>query len=248
MSIKRWVKDVAGEPSILPLSVYVKLHNSVFALKPKSFQPSGFREFDEVRERSFFRSPINDHLVTLFTESLTKKPRLIVELGVRDGESTFVFERVAGLCGSKFVSVDIEDYSRASDLEDWIFLKKDDLEFAGEFRDWCRGEGLEPEIDILFIDTSHEYHQTVKEIEAWFPFLSKNGKVFFHDTNLRPVFFRKDRSAGRGMSNRRGVIRALENYFGKRFNERKEFVEVIGGFLFRHYPYCNGLAVLERID
>ena len=37
------------------------------------------------------KTDISDHLETLFVESLSMEPKLIVELGVGDGESTMVF-------------------------------------------------------------------------------------------------------------------------------------------------------------
>jgi predicted O-methyltransferase YrrM len=40
-------------------------------------------------------------------------------------------------------------------------------------------------IDILFIDSSHEYNHTLKELQLWFPKLSRGGFVFLHDTSLK---------------------------------------------------------------
>ena len=56
--------------------------------------PSMYQELREIR--GFARRPnhINEHLELIFTESLLIWPRLIVELGVWAGTSTFVFERV----------------------------------------------------------------------------------------------------------------------------------------------------------
>ena len=41
------------------------------------------------------RSDISDHLATIFSEAVAAKPRLIVELGVRGGESRYALERAA---------------------------------------------------------------------------------------------------------------------------------------------------------
>lgn len=40
-------------------------------------------------------------------------------------------------------------------------------------------------IDILFIDSSHEYHHTLKELNLWFPKLKQGGFIFLHDTSLK---------------------------------------------------------------
>ena len=74
-------------------------------------------------------------------------------------------------------------------------------------------------VDVLFIDTSHLYEHTVKEIEAWFPLLAPNALVMFHDTNLRPNYTRQNGTCGVGWDNDRGVIRAIEEYLGETLDE-----------------------------
>ncbi len=226
-----------------------ELYNLFVSIPVKRrFFPSGFRELDEIRQRALKRSGISDHLEVIFIESLIFNPDLIVELGVRGGESTFVFERVARLCDAKLISVDINDCSKASSYENWTFVKSDDVEFARAFPRWCEDRGIDPSIDILFIDTSHLFEHTLSEIEHWFPYLSKKAKVFFHDTNLRTIFFRKDGSMGLGWNNKRGVIRALECFFNRRFNERANFTDLVNGWLIRHYANCSGLTILEKLN
>jgi cephalosporin hydroxylase len=209
--------------------------------------PSSLGVFDEISERSLNRTDISDHLTTLFVESLPVRPSVIVELGVRGGESTFVFERVAGLYDAKLVSVDIEDCSRVSAYRRWSFIKSDDIAFAERFADWCRSQQIAPAIDILFIDTSHEFEHTLKELTCWFPLLSSQCKVFMHDTNMKKMFVRSDGSVGIGWDNRRGVIAALESYLGSRFNEELDFTAVVNGWLIKHRAYCCGLTILERL-
>lgn len=213
----------------------------------KSIRKTGWKELDEVRERALIRTNINDHLETLFLESTEVRPRLIVELGVGPGESTFVFERVAKICGAKFVSVDLrKEMEKASSWPDWIFVNENDVEFAQKFPSWTTERGMEPLIDVLFIDTSHKYDHTLREIELWFRYLSENAKVFFHDTNVRPIYRRKDGTIGLAYDIKRGVIRALETHFGKIFNEKKDFIDSRNGWLIKHHSSCNGLTILTR--
>jgi cephalosporin hydroxylase len=201
----------------------------------------------DIRQRvSVRKTDISDHLETIFTESLDIAPRLIVELGVGDGESTFVFERVARLWEAVLVSVDIEDCRDVSTYSDRIFVRKDDIAFASSFADWCRSRQIEPVIDILFIDTSHLYDHTVAEIKSWFPFLAQRAKIFFHDTNMHDVFVRRDGSTGQGWDNERGVIRAIEGYFGRPFEEEKDFIDLQDGWVIKHYSCCNGFMVMDR--
>jgi cephalosporin hydroxylase len=205
-------------------------------------------EITEIRERALVRTDISDHLVPLFVESFAIHPRLIVELGVRTGESTFVLERVARLCGSTLVSVDVDDCGCSSSWTDWTFVKSDDIEFARQFPEWCRVRGIRPEIDVLFVDTSHEYEHTVKEIAHWFPLLSQRAKVFFHDTNLRRIYFRQDGSMGIGWDGRRGVMAAVEEYLGAKFNETRNFTDSRKGWIIRHNALCSGFTILERLS
>lgn len=224
-----------------------RAYNSVAAWRSRR-QPttsSCLPELNEIIRHSAKEAAISDHLTTLFAESLSINPRLIVELGVRGGDSTFVLARVARLCDARLISVDIDDCSGALSDPRWQFFQRDDLEFAKEFRQWHEEQGLT--IDVLFIDTSHMYEHTVLEIEAWFPFLSDKSKVFFHDTNMRAVYFRKDGRVGFTRDNSRGVIRAIEQYFGRSFNESVDFVDVCGEWLIKHYSYGSGFTILERL-
>jgi len=231
------------------LALLVKTNNALVDMKKSSGAPStGLQELDEVIIRSRQRTVINDHLPLLFIESLRSSPKLIVELGVESGQSTFALERVARLCKSKLVSVDIADCSDVCRWKDWIFIKRNDLEFAKTFPDWCRENNITPQIDILFIDTDHLYEQTLNEIRLWFPYLSKKAKVFFHDSNVRPVYRRKDGSIGTAPDYQRGVTRALEEYLGYSFHEEEDFIAHKNGWLIRHCANCNGFTMLEKLE
>ena len=51
---------------------------------------------------------------------------------------------------------------------------------------------------------------------------------------------------GVGWNNDRGVIRALEAFFSRSFDERKDFVDFKDGWMIRHRAACNGLTILDR--
>lgn len=207
---------------------------------------SSFGPLAEIQKHFMSKTDISDHLLTLFSVAYQAKPKLIVELGVNTGESTFVFSKVASLTGGKLVSIDINDCSKSSDYQDWNFVQSDDVQFAQRFSAWAELKNLPKEIDLLFIDTSHEYKHTVEEIKVWFPKLSKNAVVIFHDTNLKSVFRRQDGSFGVGWYNERGVIRAIEEFLGCKINEKKTFVNCIGDWLVTHYSWCNGLTIMQK--
>jgi cephalosporin hydroxylase len=201
----------------------------------------------QIRELASKPSDIDEHLDLIFTEALLARPTLMVELGVRGGVSTFVFERVANLCEASIISVDIEDCSKTSSHPRRFFVHGDDVQFASRFHDFCRERNIPPVVDLLFIDTSHYYEHTVLEIAAWFPLLSSRAKVMFHDTNMKLIGPRKDGCFQLSWDNQRGVVRAIEEHLGIRIHETKDFEDIASGWLIRHWTNCNGLTVLDRI-
>ncbi|MFB6212575.1 MAG: class I SAM-dependent methyltransferase [Candidatus Magasanikbacteria bacterium] len=233
--------------SIVSKHICLTLYGKIAFREPYQ-PPSDNNQYNEIRKLSGDDTDISDHLTFMFEESLRNNPSTIVELGVRGGVSSAVFRRVSEICGSDLISVDLQDCSDALDYEDWYFIQRDDLEFAGEFKEWSQENGLKDEVDILFIDTSHEHEHTKEEIESWFPHLASNGIVFFHDTNLSGFYFREDGSVGKAWDNDRGVIGAIEELIGCSLDEKKRFSTIKSGFLIRHNPYCNGMTMLKKLD
>ena len=209
---------------------------------------SASRELTEIRELASTLSDIDEHLELMFAESLLLRPRLIVELGVRGGTSTFVFLRAAKLCGASIVSVDAEDCSSSCSDDRWSFVHGDDVKFAEIFPEFSRQRNLAPSIDLLFIDTSHYYAHTVEEIAAWFPWLSPRAKVMFHDTNMGLTGRRRDGCFQLSWENQRGVVRAIEEYLGITINETQDCIECAPGWMVRHKANCNGFTILDRMD
>jgi len=223
------------------------VYNACVRRPPAGFVATDLPELNAVKERALARTSMNEHLETIFLEALTMQPLLIVELGVGGGESNFALQRAARLTGARLVSVDLNDRAHVSQEPGWLFVQRDDIAFAAEFPDWCRRQGFEPVIDVLFIDTSHLFEHTLQEMQAYFPYLAPRAKVMFHDTNLSKVFYRQDGSMDLGWDNERGVIRALEVYFKKSFNEKKPFTDFVRPWLIRHNPHCAGMTILERL-
>jgi cephalosporin hydroxylase len=233
-----------GQLAQIPPRLYNALHRIVF---PRRVLSSESKELSEIRQFAAQPGDIDEHLELIFTETLLFRPNLIVELGVRSGASTFVFERAAALCSATLVSADLDDCSTVSRYPKWHFFRGDDVQFAASFRDFCRIKNIVPSVDLLFIDTSHYYDHTVQEIQAWIPLLSARAKVMFHDTNMKRIGRRKDGCVQLSWDNHRGVIRAIEEHLDTRIDETKEGVECVNGWLVRHIPYCNGFTILDRV-
>lgn len=245
---KAYANPWAAYRKLLFLTKLDRCYNRVIDLTSRRpAAATGFAMLDQIRERSRHRTDVSDHLVTLFVETLVVRPNLVVELGVRRGESTFALEKAAELCGAVLVSVDIEPIAFRSPYERWISVECDDLEFARSFPAWCADRGLAPQVDVLFVDTSHSFEHTLGEIRAWFPHLSSTARVFFHDTNLVDVYRHEDGSIGLANNGRRGVMAAIEEYLGVSYDEGRPFVDSRDGWLIRHQPHCSGLTILDRI-
>ena len=223
-------------------------YNKVYrTISPARLTPSHLVELCEIRRLACSPSDIDEHLELMFSETLLLRPKLIVELGVRSGTSTFVFERAARLVEASMVSVDLCDCSALSAYDRWQFIQSDDVALAAEFPEHCNRHGLNPTVDLLFIDTSHYYQHTVEEIASWFPLLSPRAKVIFHDTNLKLIGPRSDGCYQLSWDNQRGVIRAIESYLAISIDETQRFTEYANGWLLRHWPNCNGLTILDRL-
>ena len=130
-------------------------------------------------------SDIRDHLPLFYSLVVTRKPRIVVELGTRGGVSTLAFllaldhNRAGHLyscdvdaCGSARTKIESLGLSPF-----WTFRQGDDLDWAD----------CPTPIDVLFVDTSHTYEQTVAELRAFAPRLAPDGVILLHDTESFPA-------------------------------------------------------------
>ncbi len=116
-------------------------------------------------------SDICEHLDFLY-ESAKKYPEVcILELGVRDGNSTTAFIKAVEENAGKMISVDIMDCSGVCSSSYWKFVKCDDVEYEPPHL-----------FHVIFIDTSHEYAHTLTELEKFSNFLTSDGIILMHDT------------------------------------------------------------------
>jgi predicted O-methyltransferase YrrM len=194
-------------------------------------------------------SDISDHLGLLFYFTTDANPKLIVELGTRGGDSTRTLLAAASINRATVLSIDIDDCKDIDvphpDL--WNFVRSDDIAFgASDFCNWCVSHSIDPVIDVIFIDTSHEYEHTKNEIDVWSKYLSPDGVMMFHDTNMKVVYGRTDGSISYGWDNKRGVIRAIEEFVGRQYDENSFFCDLTDKYSLIHFPNCNGLTVVKK--
>lgn len=142
---------------------------------------------------------IGGHLPTLYALARNSGGRM-VELGVRQGNSTLALWAGAVECNGILTSYDIVSSCRGSALKTaglpdnssllkhWRFICKGSLAAA---KDWKNGS-----VTLLFIDTTHSYDDTLKELLAWGPKVTPRGVICGHDYNdaLRRKTFGVDRA------------------------------------------------------
>jgi len=121
---------------------------------------------------------INEHLATLYMLTRELNLKSVLELGVRQGESTLTLLEAAKAIGGTVTSVDTEDcviakkrVTEAGLDRHWEFLRGDDMSIP-----WNE------DIGHLFIDTSHTYEHTIAELRRFEPYVQSGGIVTLHDT------------------------------------------------------------------
>lgn len=192
---------------------------------------------------------ICNHFDNIFYETISHRPKVILELGVRKGESTFVFNKIHKLLNNIFISVDIDDCSNVINNSNWIFKQEDSIKFLKNYNSWSADNIKSLKPDIIFIDTSHLYEETLKEIRLSNEILSDNGAIIFHDTNHRYFPFLENNIIYNkfNFNPQLGVKLALEDYFNCKFNFNNSFIIIKQGWIIKHYPESFGLTIMRRL-
>jgi len=200
-------------------------------------------------------SDVSSHLPTLFVYTVLQKPNDIIEAGVSWGVTTKIFYKSSQITHSRLIGIDCMQHCSSvyDNLNNAKFCCMDDLKFPEYYKKKLKGN----KSDLIFIDTSHTYKQTMSEIKCFLDILAKNGIMLFHDSNVTPLknntmYFRINNTFGEAHGNTKGVTFALKNYFNINFKEDEysnlHFKHNNIFWHMIHYPFCNGLTILKRID
>lgn len=128
-------------------------------------------------DRALLASDVQQHLPEMRRTAACYPNCRVIELGVRDGNSTTAYLSAAEEVDGHVWSVDTGDCSGLFDTQRWTFLE-------GDSKD-PRIVGLLPDlVDVVFIDTNHTYDQTIAELHAYVPKVKPGGTVLLHDTEL----------------------------------------------------------------
>lgn len=162
---------------------------------------------------------IHEHLLTLYALVTGVRAKTVIELGVSTGQSTVALLEAVHATEGILVSVDINEHKNVRSMlaaygliSRWQFRKVDDITFG---LTWPKDK----KADLIFIDTSHRYEHTKREIEVYEPILRQGGIMVFHDT----VTFAD------------GVMRPI-----------KEFLDSHPSYAFENHKNCNGLGIMRK--
>jgi len=162
----------------------------------------------------------------LFSEVLNLKGEKVIELGTGAGWSAEAFLLALELTGGRLWSVDIRPRKATLNKLDkmgfrnrYSFYQGDSLDFAEK---WDKGKA-----DIVFIDTSHRYRQTLKELDAYSPIVNNNGTIFLHDALSHITYKTSEKTYG--------VLKAVKRWL--RYNK---------GWSFYLYYTPYGLGKLKK--
>ncbi len=199
-------------------------------------------------------SDIAEHLSTLYNICLAKMPKSVLELGTRGGESTRVLVEYCEKFGVLGRSIDLEPSPNWLPAKKWSHFVGDDIVIGKSvLRDkkWPDGIEFNP-VDLIFLDSSHEYLHTLEELMLYWPLIAEGGVLVLHDTNLTEQVTRKlSGEANIGWNNEQGVSRAIQEYFGLEieWNELTSFnfkTQNIGIRGMVHFPWNNGFTCIYK--
>jgi len=126
-----------------------------------------------------------DEAKILYNAVKNLKAKTILELGTGFGTSTIALAAAAQEVGGHVYTCDKSSKSEFTNC-DYVKQKIEDLKLAKFctfyiMDDLNLAEQWTKPIDLLFIDTSHEYIHTKQELEKFMPFLTESGECYMHD-------------------------------------------------------------------
>ena len=116
-----------------------------------------------------------EHVLTFFSIALQMKTKKILELGVRNGGSSYPFLVACKVLGGHLTSVDIKSnvWIAPEDLAEYqTFIQSDAIEFLTKNTE---------KYDLIYVDDCHSYPHVKKELEEIDRISDENTIILLHD-------------------------------------------------------------------
>ena len=126
---------------------------------------------------------------TFFINDLKKiqNPK-VIEFGVRYGVSTKKIIKICEKNNGFLHSIDVEDYSKVSNSQNWKFHKTRDDNF--EYLDQI----LNFKVDLIYLDSFHDANHIKNIFYHYYPLLKIGGVFVFDDISWLPYLKNKKRN------------------------------------------------------
>jgi predicted O-methyltransferase YrrM len=127
-----------------------------------------------------------EHVLTFFSIALQMKTKKILELGVRNGGSSYPFLVACKVLGGHLTSVDINSsvWKAPEDLAEYqTFIQSDAIEFLTKNTE---------KYDLIYVDDWHSYPHVKRELEEIDRISDENTIILLHDLmgqSCHPHFF-----------------------------------------------------------
>jgi predicted O-methyltransferase YrrM len=133
----------------------------------------------------------DDYLIKLEETTLNYlssvvKP-VILEFGVRHGQSTEFFLNICEKNNGFLYSVDMDNSSKKFDSEKWKFIhgRDDNFKLVESY--------IPKKIDLIYIDSFHDAEHVAKIFFHYYPFLKDNGCLIIDDISWLPYSKKNER-------------------------------------------------------
>jgi len=149
----------------------------------------------------------------------------ILELGVREGNSTKMFIDLVQSNKGKLFSVDVDDYGHLFSSNSWKFIKSRDDNFNFILNQ------IKEDLDLIFIDTTHEAKHVLKIIQNYYFKLKVGGFIVIDDISWIPYLKNKERNSLYCEINNKETYEVILNLFNANENNFDlEFTFISSGF------------------
>ena len=111
---------------------------------------------------------------------INRKNLKILEFGVREGRSTKMFLEMCEERGGKLISIDVDDYSKLFNDNNWKFIQSRDDNYS-EISKYINSK-----LDIILIDSLHEPNHVKKLIYLYWKHLNLGGSLYIDDISWLP--------------------------------------------------------------